>query len=290
VCEPRWTTYRNPTTPQNAAGIRSEPPRSDPVATHPIPAASDAAAPPDDPGGRGAKYGQESAEQCHSLVTIVSERDGSGQQSTRPTNKSTTARAPPARLPTIYPSNLAKQRSGKLRLIRASKTRNRLDKPPAVVRISTGFEVVPNTVLNVCELLLQSLRMPVTCWTRQRTRRPTAAHCGTRDAKAETGQMQWGKCRVGEPRDCATRQVESQKQKRRDLQASDMCCENGKVRKLHRTDPDPNSGVFDFAKTMAPRDSSVVTIGCDSVGIRSLWSGDPTFQLKYDQPPKEQLL
>src|SRR5262245_4502804 len=40
---------RSPTTPQNAAGIRSEPPRSDPWASGPIPVASATAPPPVDP-------------------------------------------------------------------------------------------------------------------------------------------------------------------------------------------------------------------------------------------------
>src|SRR5580700_9473506 len=40
---------RNPTTLQNAAGLRSEPPVSDPVATGTIPQASATAAPPEDP-------------------------------------------------------------------------------------------------------------------------------------------------------------------------------------------------------------------------------------------------
>ena len=40
---------RKPTTLQNAAGLRSEPPVSDPLATGTIPHASATAAPPDDP-------------------------------------------------------------------------------------------------------------------------------------------------------------------------------------------------------------------------------------------------
>ena len=40
---------RKPTTPQNAAGIRREPPRSDPVANHACVPAKAAADPPDDP-------------------------------------------------------------------------------------------------------------------------------------------------------------------------------------------------------------------------------------------------
>src|SRR5688572_33447320 len=40
---------RNPTTPQNAAGVRSEPPRSEPWAMGPIPVASATPAPPLEP-------------------------------------------------------------------------------------------------------------------------------------------------------------------------------------------------------------------------------------------------
>ena len=40
-----------PTTPQNAAGMRMEPPPSPPMLTGPIPAATAAPAPPDDPPG-----------------------------------------------------------------------------------------------------------------------------------------------------------------------------------------------------------------------------------------------
>ena len=40
---------RNPTTLQNAAGFRNDPPVSDPSATGTIPQASATAAPPDDP-------------------------------------------------------------------------------------------------------------------------------------------------------------------------------------------------------------------------------------------------
>lgn len=40
---------RKPTMPQNAAGLRKEPPMSDPVASGTIPVASAAADPPDDP-------------------------------------------------------------------------------------------------------------------------------------------------------------------------------------------------------------------------------------------------
>ena len=40
---------RRPTTPQNDAGLRSEPPMSEPSASGTIPAASAQAAPPDDP-------------------------------------------------------------------------------------------------------------------------------------------------------------------------------------------------------------------------------------------------
>src|SRR5580704_3192371 len=45
----RPTEGRNPTTLQNAAGLRSEPPVSDPSAAGVIPQASATAAPPDDP-------------------------------------------------------------------------------------------------------------------------------------------------------------------------------------------------------------------------------------------------
>ena len=41
----------NPTTPLQDAGIRMEPPMSDPVARVVVPAARDAAEPPDDPPG-----------------------------------------------------------------------------------------------------------------------------------------------------------------------------------------------------------------------------------------------
>src|SRR5262245_8725854 len=40
---------RRPTTPQKLAGLRRDPPMSDPWATHAMPVASAAAAPPDDP-------------------------------------------------------------------------------------------------------------------------------------------------------------------------------------------------------------------------------------------------
>ena len=40
---------RNPTTLQNAAGLRSEPPASDPLATGTMPHANATAAPPEDP-------------------------------------------------------------------------------------------------------------------------------------------------------------------------------------------------------------------------------------------------
>src|SRR5262245_6266083 len=40
---------RRPTTPQNPAGVRRLPPRSDPVASHTWPEASAAAEPPDEP-------------------------------------------------------------------------------------------------------------------------------------------------------------------------------------------------------------------------------------------------
>ena len=40
---------RKPTTPQNAAGVRSEPPRSEPWASGPMPVARATAAPPLDP-------------------------------------------------------------------------------------------------------------------------------------------------------------------------------------------------------------------------------------------------
>src|SRR5262245_50064941 len=40
---------RMPTTPQKLAGLRNEPPISEPCATHAMPVASAAAAPPDDP-------------------------------------------------------------------------------------------------------------------------------------------------------------------------------------------------------------------------------------------------
>ena len=39
----------NPTMPQKAAGLRSEPPMSEPWASHAVPVASATAAPPDEP-------------------------------------------------------------------------------------------------------------------------------------------------------------------------------------------------------------------------------------------------
>ena len=39
----------SPTTPQKLAGLRSEPPMSDPCASHAMPVASATAAPPDEP-------------------------------------------------------------------------------------------------------------------------------------------------------------------------------------------------------------------------------------------------
>jgi hypothetical protein len=41
----------NPTTPQNDAGMRTDPPMSEPVASVVLPAASAAPEPPDDPPG-----------------------------------------------------------------------------------------------------------------------------------------------------------------------------------------------------------------------------------------------
>src|SRR3954464_11321087 len=48
-CATRPMLGRNPTMPQNLAGLRSEPPMSEPCASHAVPVASATAAPPDEP-------------------------------------------------------------------------------------------------------------------------------------------------------------------------------------------------------------------------------------------------
>ena len=47
---------RKPTIEQKLAGLRSEPPRSDPVASHAIPVASATAEPPDEPAAESAVF------------------------------------------------------------------------------------------------------------------------------------------------------------------------------------------------------------------------------------------
>ena len=49
VCATRPMLGRNPTMPQKLAGLRSEPPMSEPCASHAVPVASATAAPPDEP-------------------------------------------------------------------------------------------------------------------------------------------------------------------------------------------------------------------------------------------------
>jgi hypothetical protein len=49
VCATRPTLGLKPTTPQKLAGLRSEPPMSEPCATHAVPLASATAAPPEEP-------------------------------------------------------------------------------------------------------------------------------------------------------------------------------------------------------------------------------------------------
>ena len=49
TCGTKPGVVRNPTTPQNAAGVRSEPPRSEPWAMGPMPVASATPAPPLEP-------------------------------------------------------------------------------------------------------------------------------------------------------------------------------------------------------------------------------------------------
>src|SRR3954469_12928599 len=49
VCATRPMLGRIPTTPQNAAGLRNEPPMSEPCASQAMPVASATAAPPEEP-------------------------------------------------------------------------------------------------------------------------------------------------------------------------------------------------------------------------------------------------
>src|SRR6516162_6307187 len=49
LCATRPMLGRRPTTPQKLAGLRSEPPMSEPWASHAVPLARAAAAPPEDP-------------------------------------------------------------------------------------------------------------------------------------------------------------------------------------------------------------------------------------------------
>src|SRR5258705_9622093 len=49
VCATRPMLGRRPTTPQKLAGLRSEPPMSEPCASHAMPVASATAAPPEEP-------------------------------------------------------------------------------------------------------------------------------------------------------------------------------------------------------------------------------------------------
>src|ERR1700683_90934 len=49
VCATRPMLGRRPTTPQKLAGLRSEPPMSEPWASHAVPVASATAAPPEEP-------------------------------------------------------------------------------------------------------------------------------------------------------------------------------------------------------------------------------------------------
>ena len=49
VCATRPMLGRKPTMPQKLAGLRSEPPMSEPCASHAMPVASATAAPPDEP-------------------------------------------------------------------------------------------------------------------------------------------------------------------------------------------------------------------------------------------------